>query len=196
MTVVPPDPPHTPRAKLAIVGARPGKEEARLGHPFVGGSGEELWKLLGSHHVSRSQCLVTNAVLTFDPNRALPTTGEIHAEQARLRAELEAFPANVILALGNEALYALCGIRGIDNWRGSILESTLLPGRKVVAAWHPANILRTYERRYILDADLRRAVAQAAFPEIRRPTRNYIIDPTLDQCVEFLRAVGPEACVD
>jgi len=196
MTVVPPDPPHTPRAKLAIVGARPGKEEARLGHPFVGGSGEELWKLLGSHHVSRSQCLVTNAVLTFDPNRALPTTGEIHAEQARLRAELEAFPANVILALGNEALYALCGIRGIDNWRGSILESTLLPGRKVVAAWHPANILRTYERRYILDADLRRAVAQSAFPEIRRPERNFNIDPTLEQCQEFLLGCDDEVVVD
>jgi len=102
----------------------------------------------------------------------------------------------VILALGNEALEALCGRRGIDNWRGSILESTLLPGRKVVAAWHPANILRTYERRYILDADLRRAVAQSEFPEIRRPQRNFIIDPSLDQCIEFLRAIGPEACVD
>lgn len=196
MTVVPPDPPQTPTAKLAIVGARPGKEEARLGHPFVGGSGSELWKLLGNHHVSRQQCLVTNAVLTFDPDRALPTTTEIRDNQARLRAELEAYPSNVIVALGNEALEALCGIRGIDNWRGSILESTLLPGRKVVAAWHPANILRTYERRYILDADLRRAVAQSAFPEIRRPERNFIIDPTMDQCVEFLRAIGDEACVD
>jgi len=195
MIVVPPDPPLG-QAKLAIVGARPGKEEARLGHPFVGGSGSELWKLLSHHGVSRTQCLVTNAVLTFDPERALPTPVEIRDALPRLKAELEKYPANVILALGNEALQAVCGLRGIDSWRGSIIESTLLPGRKVVAAWHPANILRTYERRYILDADLRRAVAQAAFPEIRRPTRNFIIDPPLDQCVDFLRTIGDEACVD
>jgi uracil-DNA glycosylase family 4 len=196
MIAVPPDPPHTPGAKLAIVGARPGREEARLGHPFVGGSGSELWKLLAHHGVHRSSCLVTNAVLTYDPDRALPTTGEIRENLPRLAAELREYPSNVILALGNEALEALCGIRGIDSWRGSILESTLLPGRKVVAAWHPANILRTYERRYILDADLRRAVQQSAFPEIRRPERNFIIDPTMDQCVAFLRAAGSEIVVD
>jgi uracil-DNA glycosylase family 4 len=196
MIVVPPDPPSAATAKLAIVGARPGKEEARLGHPFVGSSGEELWKLLAPYGIRRPSCLITNAVLTFDPDRALPTVGEIRENLDRLRSELEAYPSNVILALGNEALQAVCGLRGIDTWRGSILESTLLPGRKVVAAWHPANILRTYERRYILDADLRRAAAQSAFPEIRRPERNFIIDPTMDQCVEFLRAIGPEACVD
>lgn len=196
MIVVPPDPPHVSNARIALVGARPGKEEARLGHPFVGGSGEELWKLLTHHRVNRTQCLVTNSVLTFDPDRALPTPSEIRENLPRLRAELEAYPTNVIIALGNEALQALCGIRGIDNWRGSILESTLLPGRKVVAAWHPANILRTYERRYILDADLRRAVAQSLFPEIRRPDRNFIIDPTMDQCVEYLRSIGDEICVD
>ena len=196
MIAVPPDPPHILPGKLAIVGARPGKEEARLGHPFVGGSGEELWKLLANHGVRRPQCLVTNSVLTFDPDRALPTTSEIRENLPRLRAELEAYPSNVIVALGNEALEAVCGLRGIDNWRGSILESTLLPGRKVVACWHPANILRTYERRYILDADLGRAVKQSAFPEIRRPVRNFILDPSMDQCVEFLRAIGDEACVD
>ncbi|PWT72871.1 MAG: hypothetical protein C5B60_08945 [Chloroflexi bacterium] len=196
MVTVPPDAPQSTRAKLAIVGARPGKEEARLGHPFVGGSGDELWKLLANHRTYRAQCLVTNTVLTFDPDRALPTWPEIRDELPRLKAELEAHPSNVILALGNEALQALCGLRGIDSWRGSILESTLVPGRKVVAAWHPANILRTYERRYILDADLRRACLQAAFPEIRRPVRNFNTDPTIEECVEFLRGIGDEACVD
>jgi uracil-DNA glycosylase family 4 len=182
-------------ARLAVVGARPGKDEARGGRPFIGASGSLLRRMLHQTRIDPNDVYYTNAVISHDPKRDLPTLGEIHVEQPRLKEELTRVSPNVVLALGGEANYALNGRRGIDNWRGSILESTLIPGLKTVCAWHPANILRTFERSYILDLDIRRAARQADFPEIRRRQRRFHIDPTLEQCLDFFDRIPSEARV-
>jgi uracil-DNA glycosylase family 4 len=182
-------------AKLAIVGARPGKEEAKGGRPFIGASGSLLRRLLYQAGVDPSECYITNAVTTHDPNRDLPTLGEIHEARPRLAAELRRVSPNCVLVLGGEANYALNGRKGIDAWRGSILESSLIPGLKTVCAWHPANIQRTFERSYILDLDLRRAIKQSEFPEIRRPERIFHLDPDIETCINFLDAIPPGARV-
>lgn len=121
---------------------------------------------------------------------------EIREALPTLAAELRATSCNVFLALGNEALFALTSKWGIDKYRGSILESTLLPGRKVVAAWHPANILRVIERAFVFHADVKRAVAQSAFPEIRRPKRTIHVNPSLDDAVSFIRSMHTSVTTD
>ena len=55
-----------------------------------------------------------------------------------LKRELEKVDCNVIIALGNIPLYVLTGERSVTKWRGSILECTLIPGKKVVACIHPS----------------------------------------------------------
>ncbi|MGE3622731.1 MAG: uracil-DNA glycosylase [Bdellovibrionales bacterium] len=51
---------------LVLVGEAPGAEEARLGHPFVGRSGQLLDKVLVQAGIDRKQCLVAN-VFRFRP---------------------------------------------------------------------------------------------------------------------------------
>jgi DNA polymerase len=51
---------------LVLIGEAPGAEEVRLGHPFVGRSGQLLDKILGKANIDRKQCLVAN-VFRFQP---------------------------------------------------------------------------------------------------------------------------------
>jgi len=56
------DPPADPAQfnGIILVGEAPGAEEARLGHPFVGRSGQLLDKILEKAGVTRKQCLIAN----------------------------------------------------------------------------------------------------------------------------------------
>ncbi|MDX2028060.1 MAG: uracil-DNA glycosylase family protein [Alphaproteobacteria bacterium] len=51
---------------LALVGEAPGADEVRLGHPFVGRSGQLLDKILQKAAIDRKRCLVAN-VFRFQP---------------------------------------------------------------------------------------------------------------------------------
>jgi uracil-DNA glycosylase family 4 len=192
--------------RIATVAARPGKHEVGLcqcpaswhakGIGLVGPSGHLWWKLLGKYGLSRAQCYTTNVRKDFSATHSVPTDSEIEEVLGQLKAELENTSANIIVALGREALYALCGKQSIEQWRGSILESTLLPGRKVVATWHPAAALRTPQWTYVIDADLRRAVEQSAFPNIIRPRYKFNINPNLDEAIHFVRSLRDEVTID
>src|SRR5215467_846991 len=167
-TIVPPS--GDPRSKIAIIGARPGRDECSAGMPFVGFSGSLLWKLL---KIPREECYVTNVRRDYSGEHSVPTRQEIHQALPILQEELRGTSANLLVALGREAFYALTGLDTIEPWRGSILASTLVPGKKVLASWHPAGCLRNWPYTYILERDLRRAIREAAYPEIRRPERKF-----------------------
>ncbi len=51
---------------IALVGEAPGAEEVKLGHPFVGRSGQLLDKILEKAGIERRRCLVAN-VFRFQP---------------------------------------------------------------------------------------------------------------------------------
>lgn len=180
-------------ARLVIVGARPGRDEVLDGKPFIGASGSLLNRLLP---IPRSECYVTNVRRDFCPRNSVPTKEEIHEALPALRAELEGTTANVLLAVGGQALYALTGLDSIEAWRGSVLPSTLLPGRKVIPTYHPAACLRQYPWTYILDFDLRRALRESNYPDIRRPKRDFILDPDLGTTLNYLRELGNPISVD
>ena len=122
--VVPPS--GTIACQIAFVGARPGVDECYTGRPFTGPSGDALWRLAG---VNRSECYVTNVRKDFSATHSVPTPGEIAEVLPALRDELERTSANVIVAVGGQALYALTGKPSIEQWRGSVLPCTLVPGR-------------------------------------------------------------------
>lgn len=181
-------------ATVVIVGEAPGAEEVRQGQPFVGPSGTILTKLLYSVNLGRQDCYITNVIkerpANNDPSSFIEfkrggvyTTPAFDKYVQELKAELEKTSANVIIALGNIPLYALTGRQGITKLRGSIMESTLLPGRKVIPTIHPAAALRQYIYQHFIQFDLRRVVSEAAYPEIRTPVRCYHLEPSfLDAC--------------
>lgn len=118
---------------------------------------------------------------------------EYFGELTRLRAEIEGFQPNLILALGNTALWSLLNATNIGSIRGAITET--MPGapvglaqqRKCLATYHPAGVLRSWSWRPIVVADLMKAAREAHFPEVRRPARRIMINSTLAELELFVQ---------
>lgn len=198
-------------ARVMIVGEAPGEMEVVKGEPFVGASGQELSRLLHEAGIQRSQCFLTNVCRTRPPGNDITMflamrKADISIHHVRLREkwvlpqiadgverlkrEIELCQPNVIVALGNVALWALTGHWGIMSWRGSVVEADLplaLSYRpKVLPTYHPAAILRQWSWRQIVVTDLRRAATQSKFPGINRPDYEFIIRPLFDRTLAGL----------
>lgn len=105
-------------------------------------------------------------------------------ELDRLRSEIASVSPNIILALGNTACWAILGQTGISKIRGTVQAGP--HGRKVLPTYHPAAILRQWENRPIVIADLIKGRRESEFPEIIRPRRTVIINPSLGEIRDFV----------
>lgn len=194
--------------KIALVGEAYGSEEALWQKPFVGPSGQELNRMLADAGISRDECYITN-VFNFQPERndiatlCSPRADVLHFRQwpalvrglylqdkyageiGRLREELEAAKPNLIVALGNTASWALIRETAISKIRGTLFQSTLVEGIKVLPTFHPASILRQYDQRHVAVLDLIKAKAESGFPEIRRPVRTIWTEPSFGDLETF-----------
>lgn len=201
---------------IMVVGEAPGGDEEIEGKPFVGASGYELSRIMAANGISRGDCYITN-VCKYRPAmndielwvRKKPDTNQKWFEFNGLYAatpvmegireleeDIKLRKPNVVVALGNTPLWALTGKRGIMDRRGSIMESTLVPGVKVIPAYHPAFVLRSYAERYDLACDMKRVKAESLFPEIRLPGWEFHLRPTLQQVLQYLHDLGEYAIVD
>ena len=186
-------------SKLAIIGEQPGKTEVRSGKIFSGPAGRQLNECLQSANVSRFECYLTNTIKDLDrplesyidlrnPRRPLVTLeGQLYIDM--LKEELCECSANVLVAVGNPALFALTGRVGITKWRGSVLESSLLSGRKVVPVIHPATVIppkSQFLNKHLIVFDLKRAKKESEFPEIRSIPRMITTAPTFHEAEGFL----------
>lgn len=187
-------------APAVFIGEAPAAEECARLEPFVGEAGRELNSWFGFTGLIREQLRITNIRKERAPNdnmgvfaRLTKPTKQKPIESAprweewlesveELRQELSLCTANVLVPLGNYPLYALTGLRGIGKYRGSILESTLLPGRKVIPTYHPAGVRRNFMNRYYAIQDLMRIKLDMQFPELRLPERGFTIEPSFE-CV-------------
>lgn len=183
-------------ATLAIVAEKPGRDELENlistghGRPLIGASGRAVDQHLSKIGTSRGEVYLTNSVKHFD-SVGNPTTEDIKREQVELYRELDALPnLNCIVAMGNAALLSLSNFHfgDITRRRGSVLSTAF--GKKMVPTLHPAFYQRG-EWRYkpIVEFDLKRALEQSRFPEIRRPDRTYYIEPTFREACDWLRSL-------
>ena len=203
-------------AKYVFVGEAPAKYEMKYGKPLTGPSGWVFDDCLKSARINRSQCYITNVFdfmvskdeqknildaqgnIVWHTRSGFTERGKVHID--RLYDELKPATSNVICPMGNPALEALTGRRGIFRWRGSILTSSILPGRKVIPTIHPANALHgQYISRYYIRSDFRRVRDQAEFPDVRRPPYDFRLFPTFSECMgflEWLKKEKPKVSVD
>lgn len=174
--------------QLMIVGEAPGAAEEEQGHPFVGPSGDLLWEMAGHAGFSRGEVWVTNVVKYRVPDALNPKESmsqrcnrvgiNYEEEVVNLWKEINQIKPNCILALGGTALNALTGKNGIQNYRGSVVESiTGYP--KIVPTLHPAHLLHQkggevahYSAKVYIQFDITRAYQQSKFREFQRPERN------------------------
>jgi uracil-DNA glycosylase len=111
---------------------------------------------------------------------------EFEPELDRLAADVLALNPNLIICLGNTPLWALGGRTGIKKWRGTTFTSThTVSDYKCLTTYHPSAVLRGWDLRPIVIADLMKACRQADFPEIRRPHREIWIEPTIEDIKTF-----------
>ncbi len=190
---VPPEGDKT--AKIAFIGMAPAKNEEEQGRPFVGRAGQVFEQCLHAAGIARAEVYITNLSKTrlegdresvlWSSKGGLTSYGR--ECQAQLREEFQEVSANVIITLGNAPMDALCEKRGITKWRGSILESTLLPRRKVIPTIHPASIsYGDFFARYYIKEDFDRSLFQSKFSEIRLENRNYIIRPSWQDATDYV----------
>lgn len=119
------------------------------------------------------------------PAKYLQAKYEVELE--RLSAELLSHNPNLIIALGNTALWALSGGTGIAKIRGTTFLSTLtVADFKCIGVYHPAAVLRQWELRPTTIMDLVKAKRESLFPELRRPNCEIWIEPSLEDINRFI----------
>lgn len=180
--------------------------------PLTGAHGHLFNSLLRATGIERIECLVTNV---FNLRGARPddvsnlcgskkdvrhrfaplSSGKYirdHylAEVDRLREELLDFRPNVVIALGGTATWSLLNYGGISRIRGTIATSLAdapigVPGLKVLPTYHPAAIVRDWSLRPVAMCDLRKAVRESEFPDVRRPERTVYIPDTIAELEEL-----------
>lgn len=197
-TFVPPK--GTPGAKIALVGEQPGKREVMLREPFRGPAGKEMDNCLHLAGIARNECYITNVIKDLDKplgryidlsksKPSISAEGQEYINRLRDEISVECKEANVIVPVGGVALFALAGRKGITKWRGSIFESTLVPGKKIIPIIHPSTVIppkNQYLNRYLIIMDLVRAKNQSTFPEISLTHRNCEIEPSFNQAMAWL----------
>lgn len=98
---------------------------------------------------------------------------------ARLRTEIETCRPNLIIACGNTALWATLGVTNIGAVRGTVAQSILVPGSKVLPTYHPAGVLRNWSWRPIVLSDFIKAKREGRHADIVRPERRVLVSPSL-----------------
>lgn len=199
-TYVPPS--GNPQAKLGIVGEQPGVSEikAHPPRPFIGPAGQGLDECLLMTKIPRRELYLTNVIKDLDAplnsyisldNKGKRTISEAGYDYINsLKEELSSLNLNCVVACGNIPLLALTNRVGITKWRGSVLESTLVPGLKVVPTFHPATFIPpkfNFLNKPLICEDLLRASYESEFKELRRQSRNIVVKPSYEEAIATLQ---------
>lgn len=201
-------------ANVMLVGELPHEADLRREEPFVGGPGFELTKMLAEAGIFRESCFITMVLkdrvvggriegviatkkkditpkhVLFQGKWVLPC---VVAGIEQLKREIELTKPNVVCAFGNLALWALTGEWGVQNWRSSIMESTLVPGVKVIPTLSPTVVMHTWSARTLIVHDLKRVSRHRLNPEITRPNYKLVIRPSYERAVQELESLILEA---
>jgi len=188
-------------AKIMLVGEYPGEGDLLKARPFSSASGFELKKMLSEANLFFESCYVTYA---YPENKTSVTCNHVlfhdkyitkqfaeYIEQ--LKAQILLVKPNVVCALGNLALFALTGQWGVNSWRSSIMESTLIPGLKVIPTISPNIIYAQWKWRPLIVHDLKRVRSHMNTPEINRPHYNFVIRPDFDTALNILDQLATQA---
>lgn len=213
--------------KIVLVGEAWGEQEARYKTPFVGKSGEALYRMLceadfplepivqrfvspnrmrdlwersgipllnvfnlrppDPKNKNRSTYFFDKKNGDIDPGFGPRSSGEYVLNKYaphvhKLRADLAQMKPNLIVALGNTALWALTGLTKISAERGTLHDT---PYGKLLPTYHPAAILRKWDDRVIAVADLIKARSEMNHAGIKIVPREIWAEPELHDLYSF-----------
>jgi DNA polymerase len=203
------------QCRIAFIGEAPGADEVRVGQPFVGSAGKIFNQLLHTANLNRSEFYIGNVFNEKLPDNniakwcvplgearkmgitSIPPIGsagflraDYYSHLDRLRAELECVKPTVIVPLGGTALWALTGDVGITSARGNVSSAKfLVPGTKLIPTFHPMAVMHQWKLYSVVVGDLIKANVESGFPEIRLPTRELILEPSIEDITEYLARI-------
>lgn len=193
-TLVPPSGMRDARSIFVL--DQPDRTEIAARRLFVGQDAQRFVSCMDSAGLQKSLSYVTCAIKDQDFNaremvyhsKKNGVTMNARAKQYMevLKEELTSMDAEFICACGNVSFYMLTGKWGVHNWRGSFVESTLIPGKKVMGCLMPWTIRNDYKNKFLISADLKkyRDRVNGLYTETYR---DIMINPTFNQAMDFLR---------
>lgn len=129
------------KARIMFVGEGPGAVEDELGRPFVGPAGQLLDKILEASEWKREEVYITNVIHCRPEHNRAPSITEVANCMPNLKQEIEHINPDVIICLGSVAANALIHPDfKITKEHGKWFQDD--KGRKIMAMFHPAFILR------------------------------------------------------
>jgi len=138
-----------PAADIMLIGEAPGRDEDRMGLPFVGAAGQLLDRMLKSVGMDRQDVYITNILPWRPPGNRTPSAEETQLLWPFLRRHIQLKAPKVIFALGGSSAKLLLDSQtGILKLRGQMTKidfsdardgSLMLP---VLPSLHPAYLLR------------------------------------------------------
>jgi DNA polymerase I-like protein with 3'-5' exonuclease and polymerase domains/uracil-DNA glycosylase len=194
-------------AKVLIVGEFPHENDLRRGEPFIGGIGFELSKMLQEAGIPREQCYMTmvmkdrvygqtiNSLIAEKKKDITPrhvlykgkwVMPQVVDAVEALRAEIQRINPNVVCTSGNLALWALTGEWSSFSWRSSVMESTLIPGLKVIPTLSFGIVASQWSQRPIVVHDLKRVARESKTAALIDRNYKFLI-PTDNSPAEFSR---------
>lgn len=139
-------------SKIMFVGEAPGRNEDKVGEPFVGIAGQRLTLALEFAGITRDSVYITNVAKCRPPNNRVPTREEKEACSHYLESEIAVIQPKIICIMGNTAFTSLLGRKEILKNRGKIIEQN---GRRYFVTIHPAATIYNQNLIEVLKADLK-----------------------------------------
>ncbi|MBA3868456.1 MAG: TIR domain-containing protein [Anaerolineae bacterium] len=148
-------------ANIIFIGESPGKNEAEVGRPFIGPSGEILAEMLKSINLKRDDVYVTNIVLDRPPTKREPTLEEIAFYEPFVDRIIDVIQPAVIATLGRFAMqYILKRLdlpekrQTIGELHGKLIKTRMHYGEiHIVPLYHPAVVLYSASQKVTLQKD-------------------------------------------
>lgn len=193
-------PSGNPMAKIAICGEYPSTQEIIQGKLFTGSSGRVLDECLQLAGLTRHELYFTSVIkdinkslhgyINIDNKGKYTISPEGYEKIQDLGEELSKLNLNIIIACGNVALLALTNRIGITKWRHSLIESTLVPGLKVLPTFNPDTLIPpkfNYINKPLIIQDLKKAKDNSLTKDLILPQVDIIVKPSYEQSIDYLR---------
>ena len=175
----------------------------KRGYHFSGGSGQELKKMcreagidfFSSYHDMvfsiKGHTRFQNSEYCTDWTKKNPFVKPKYQEHVdHVKTAIFNSGCNVVVALGDLALFILTGHKSVAKFRGSRL-SCVINGRsfKVIPTYAPSRILKVWDWRHIAMYDLQRVQTESLEPVYRTRKENFIIGPDFETAMGTLEGI-------
>ena len=149
------------QATLMFIGEGPGRDEDRLGSPFVGRAGQLLNKIIEAMKLKREDVYISNVVKCRPPGNRTPLPTETSTcKNLLLYKEIDIVQPKIICTLGSPATKALLGDEvQISRTRGIFAQFN---GITVMPTYHPAYLLRNPIEKRTVWEDMKKIMAKLA----------------------------------